>query len=71
MEESPEWQAQQQLWKNRGSHPANRSGRRLSGLTFAGAAQNPTHTAIRGITAVDARPTTYAEVRAATTAATT
>jgi len=47
--------------------PATRSGRRLSGLTSAVAARSPTHTAVRGITTVDASTTTHAEVRAATT----
>ncbi|XP_037731643.1 uncharacterized protein LOC119562523 [Drosophila subpulchrella] len=53
----------------RALHPAARSGRRLGVLTSAVAAQNPAHTAVRGVTAVDASTTTHAEVRAATTAA--
>jgi len=55
----------------RSLHPATRSGKRLGALDSAVAAQNPTHTAVRGITAVDASTTTHAEVRAATTAAAT
>jgi len=54
----------------RALHPATRSGRRLGGLTSAGAARNPTHTAIRGVTAVNANTTTHAEARAATTGTT-
>jgi len=73
LEESPEWQAQlrtaeekeQQLWEN--LNPAIRSSRRFGGPTSAGAAQNLTHAAERGVTAVDARKTTNADVRAATT----
>jgi len=53
----------------RALHLAARSGRRLGVLTSAVAARNPTHTAVRGVNAVDASTTTHAEVRAATTAA--
>ncbi|XP_037728625.1 uncharacterized protein LOC119559650 [Drosophila subpulchrella] len=45
----------------RALHPATRSGRRLGALTPAVAAQSPTHTAVRGITAEDASTTTHAE----------
>jgi len=66
MEESPEWQAQLRKVEkeDRGTHPhrdtppnpasRHQKWKKIVRLTSAWAARNPTHTTVRGVTAVDA-----------------